>query len=727
MRPASRFLTAIAPLLLTSGLAPAALAGQAPPAFPAQTELVTVDVVALGPDGKPVSGLTRDDFVVKEDGRPQTISAFEEVEAVVPALQSPPTVASAPSQSRVATNVAGPPTRRTFAIVFDDLHVGDINMEQAKRAVEAFVDQGTRPGDRLVLFTVSDGRYWATNRGAQDTAWHEALQTLRSCRPQLEQMGCRVTHYEAMRIEDYNDAIVAEMVRRRLELLCPENRLLADAASMLRRAAPAGQGGAGDDRPSTHSMKIAGLYTQARTSLSKSLRVVREVVRSLGATPGRKSLVLVTEGFPADPSLDVFREVREQAARANVAISFLDARGLAAGPEFLSAAGTTGLVPPQDVGPTIALWKLEDAGSKALAEETGGLVLQTNDLVSGLERVADESRVTYLLGYEPTNEKRDGRYRKLKVEVRRPGLQVRARTGYFAAKGSEKPAPKPRPVDRALRDVFDADGIPLRLAVYVMGPAPVQSPVPKTGFEVLIAGELRLDALESRVKDGRRVAEPKLKLLTGSREGESHESEWTLEVVLSSAVPPEAVEGGTGPAPSVTEGAIWHPFLMRIAMGPGDHRARLVVQSGGRIGSVTRDFIVPSLTEERLSTPILSDRLVANASERRVLPLARRSFDAKSTLHCWIELHGAAIDAVTGRPRATAAFTVRSADGHEWAGGPAVEMQPEAGGPTRLVSLPLADAPLGEHELLLSVRDQVSGRTFEAREPFRVGPRPQSD
>jgi VWFA-related protein len=614
--------------------------------------------------------------------------------------------------------VAGPPTRRTFAIVFDDLHVGDANIEQAKSAMGAFVERDTRPGDRLVLFTVSDGRYWATTRGGEDGAWREALRLVRSHQLPEPLLGCRVTHYEAMRIEDYNDLAVAGLVKRRLDLLCPEDRLKAEAIAMARAAAPVPS--TGTDTPSTHDPKVGSLYAQARAQLAKSLRVTREAVRSLGATPGRKSLVLVTEGFPVDPSLDAFREVREQAARANVAISFLDARGLATGPEFLSAAGTTS-VPPQDVGPTTALWKLEDGGSKALAEETGGLVLQTNDLVAGLERVADESRVTYLLGYEPTNEKRDGRYRRLKVEVRRPGLQVRARSGYFAAKAREKPSPKPRPVDRALRDLFDEDGIPLRLAVYVMGPAPVQSPVPKTGFEVLITGEVRLDALESHLEGDRRVARPSLKLLTSSREGESHDSEWRLEVALSPSVPGWAAgDGASGAQAAANEEVVWHPFLTRIAMGPGDHRARLVVQSGERVGSVTRDFVIPPFAEERISTPILSDRLVENGSERRVMPIAHRRFDATRVLHCWIELHGAGVDTSTSQPRATAAFRVRSADGREWASGTAVVMSPEAGVPTRLVSLPLAEAPVGEQELVLTVRDEISGRTFEAQEPFGV-------
>ena len=64
---------------------------QQPPAFPTQAEIVTVDVVVLDRDGKPVPGLTRADFVVREDGRPQNVTAFEAIEALVPAVTAPET------------------------------------------------------------------------------------------------------------------------------------------------------------------------------------------------------------------------------------------------------------------------------------------------------------------------------------------------------------------------------------------------------------------------------------------------------------------------------------------------------------------------------------------------------------------------------------------------------------------------------------------------------------
>jgi hypothetical protein len=104
------------------------------------------------------------------------------------------------------------------------------------------------------------------------------------------------------------------------------------------------------------------------------------------------------------------------------------------------------------------------------------------------------------------------------------------------------------------------------------------------------------------------------------------------------------------------------------------------------------------------------------------MPVVRRTFPASSTLHAWFELHGAAVDTEAGQPRAAARFVVRSADGREWASGASTAMNVEAGKPTRLVSLPLGDAPPGESELVLTVRDEISGRAFEAREPFRVEP-----
>ncbi len=265
------------------------------PRFPTQSELVTFDVVVLGPDGKPVSGLTRDDFVVKEDGKAQAITAFEAVEAKLPALESPRTVASGPAPSRayVATNVAGPPTRRTFAIVFDDLHVNDIHIEDAKRAVAAFLSQQAQPGDRLLLLTVSNGRYWSTTRGAEDASFLEALRRVRS--HQLLPDGppaCAPTYYEAMQIEAGN-RWVQDLVGRRFAALCLPPTMRPSAEQLARSAIVSDLQGSGVT-PSSGPAGSAGsagvgpqrgpfMYGSMRGSLAGTLRVVREMITRLGA------------------------------------------------------------------------------------------------------------------------------------------------------------------------------------------------------------------------------------------------------------------------------------------------------------------------------------------------------------------------------------------------------------------------------------------------------------
>jgi VWFA-related protein len=662
------------------------------PEFPSQTELVTVDVVVLDGSGHPVSGLGASDFVVMEDGKPQAVVAFETVTATVPRLEpgEPLSASPPPSDSRVASNVSAPPTRRTFAFVFDDLHVGPLNLEPSRQALRTFVARECRPGDALALFTTSDRRFWTTTRGAEDQQWLEALERLASRQRLIDPVKVRMTHYEAMRIATFNDTAMTERVARRRIILGSPNCVWAPGRGLQGTCVPPPMASADE------------VYSFERSALLKTLDVLWGATETLASLPGRKALILVSEGFILDPSEKTFDSVRREASTANVVIHFLDARGLPAGPDFFQAAGTSTALPPQDIGPTLIAWRLEDDGAESLAADTGGLVLQTNDLLAGLERVAQESRVYYLLGYAPTNTKRDGRYRKIQVKVHRDDVQVRARKGYFARdKKERRPSREPLDaVDRKLRDPFDASQIPLRLQAFVMGP------LDDGRLEVLVAGEIDISSLDVVTEGGRTLARPALTLATFSRAREAHRSDWTLDVTLAGHI----------------EGPLWHPFLTRLEMKPGDHRARLVAASepSGRIGSVTHDFLVPDPSGLRISTPILSDTLTARAGERRVLPVAHRSFVSGATLHCHVELHGALADPVKGRRGAVASLVARAADGREWARVQDSPMVDEGRHLSKLFSIPLAEAPLGEGTLSLHVRDLTSGQQLDADEPFRV-------
>ena len=79
--------------------------------------------------------------------------------------------------------------------------------------------------------------------------------------------------------------------------------------------------------------------------------------------------------------------------------------------------------------------KIQDSAARLrhVANETGGfLIRNTNDLGIGLERIDQEMRSYYLLSYRPKNEKLDGQFRQIRVGLKKPGLTVRARTGYYA-------------------------------------------------------------------------------------------------------------------------------------------------------------------------------------------------------------------------------------------------------------------------------------------------------
>src|SRR6185436_11183989 len=124
---------------------------------------------------------------------------------------------------------------------------------------------------------------------------------------------------------------------------------------------------------------------------------------------------------------------------------------------------------------------LAAAGAMSLAEETGGFVVHnTNDLAAGAERVAAESRVFYMLGFEAPKGKKPGEWRKLRVDVKREGLKVRSRRGYTVRAEATPPTKSvptaegtrtlPPAVETALDNAHDLDGIPLRAATYVLEP-----------------------------------------------------------------------------------------------------------------------------------------------------------------------------------------------------------------------------------------------------------------
>jgi VWFA-related protein len=127
-----------------------------PPTFPTAVELVTVDAVVLDRDGRPVPGLTRDDFVITEDGKPREIATFEAFTAEAPA-----TVATAPAV--VSSNESARNAGRAFAIIVDDLRITPARALSARQAAVSFLERSLRDGDEVMLGTTSGDSWWSAH------------------------------------------------------------------------------------------------------------------------------------------------------------------------------------------------------------------------------------------------------------------------------------------------------------------------------------------------------------------------------------------------------------------------------------------------------------------------------------------------------------------------------------------------------------------------------------
>jgi hypothetical protein len=137
--------------------------------------------------------------------------------------------------------------------------------------------------------------------------------------------------------------------------------------------------------------------------------------------------------------MDATRDMIAAATRANVAIYGVDPRGL--GASFDSLAEVQSFPDDTSLGLNqSALFnetRLAQDSLRTMSDETGGFaVVNRNDFATAFQRIVDDNSSYYVMGYYSTNERRDGRFRRIEVRIKnRPGLVVRARKGYAAPRG----------------------------------------------------------------------------------------------------------------------------------------------------------------------------------------------------------------------------------------------------------------------------------------------------
>ncbi|HEX6464471.1 MAG TPA: VWA domain-containing protein, partial [Vicinamibacterales bacterium] len=405
-----------------------------------ETTAILVDVVVRDKHGQPVIDLTPNDFEIYEDGVAQDLGA---VTRYMPNAEERATAGAAVPAGAPAAVSASAKLERTpepvIALVFDRL-----NPEArvvARRAALRYIGDGTQSPARIAVFGIDLSLLPYVNYTRDAAALRKAVGDIgeRSTAQFESQAG------KARELATQSDAAAAST-----SVLQSGGQAAAAAAST--------SGGAMADAKFAEMQQrtLETFETLERDQQGYSTsNALLAVVNSMRGLPGRKSVIFFSEGLaiPADVAAR-FRSVIDTANRANVSVYAMDAAGLRAESTSseardainAAAAGKLRRNPTTDVvgkPMTEDLEKNEDllrndphSGLGQLAQETGGILIRnTNDLTGGFKRIDQDMRNYYMLSYVPKNDMFDGKFRTITVKVKRSGMDVAARKGYYAVRG----------------------------------------------------------------------------------------------------------------------------------------------------------------------------------------------------------------------------------------------------------------------------------------------------
>ena len=397
--------------------------------FRVEVNYVEVDAVVTDAQGMPIANLTKNDFEIYEDGKKQDVATFSLVNIPIERAERP-LFASAPVEADVQSNdhIEG----RIYLIVLDDVHTDFTRTPRVKAAATRFIETNFGTNDlAAVVYTgrAGDGQDFTNNPRLLINAINKFTgRKLRSG---------TLNRIEGARVNPGTGALEP-----------------------------------GDD---IDQMDRA---FRAR-SMANSIRKLSEFMA--GVRGRRKTMILIGEGV----DFDIYQAVGQlgstassvlldthdaiaAATRGNVTIYTIDPRGLMnAESDLIEVSNTVGDADGRAIANEM---RLSQDSLRVLADATGGFAaVNRNDLNGAFDRIVTENSSYYMLGFYSTNDRRNGRYRKLEVRVNRPGLRVRNRAGYYEARGRapNQPAASANAIAPGLSDALGSplpvSGIPLKV------------------------------------------------------------------------------------------------------------------------------------------------------------------------------------------------------------------------------------------------------------------------
>ena len=393
--------------------------------FKVPVDVVVVNAIVTDKQGNPVKDLKVDDFRVYEDGKLQPIHTFalESYKATQGPAQTPggPTGAATPEDP-------GSSQSRMISIVVDDLATSAPEFFMyAQQALKKLLASGVEPSD-LISFSTASGSVnqpFTSDRDlllslAEDL--HKKVQRAGTAKSQCPEL----TDMQAQQIRNNHPDNMPLRVAIAETILCQHLENVPNpeqtAEPMVRSAA-------------------AQQFEENQHRYRSLLTSLKQYLRSLRHFEGRKSLILISDGFLSNYVRYELQDVTDMALRSGVIFNTVDVRGLFTTNYQASDQVTVG----NDQETFILLsrkpqMRINDMGEqelplRQLSSETGGMHIgNTNDLAAGMRKIIDSQSFYYILSYATPSAKSDGRYHKIKLEVTRPGLNVTYRKGYYAPK-----------------------------------------------------------------------------------------------------------------------------------------------------------------------------------------------------------------------------------------------------------------------------------------------------